>query len=288
MKCLVFLLLIQSHLVLADGNIQPGIELFAQADYQQAYEYFDDIESHAEYKDNAEFLYYYGLSLYKTDRAKEALEVMKRAAELDPENPDYQYALTQIYLLRIGEVSVFRKVGMFGKLTKSMVTAADREPTYLRGYEFYTGWLLYAPGMAGGDVEKGMVYLEKLKLVSEPDWTLMEAGLASRDEEYDRAEELYLKALEMKRSPSSVFSIAQYYLERKKYQQAISYANAFNLMPKHWADPGNSDGHLVLAQAYHYLGDEAAFEEHSKKAIGMTNNEAQKERFEASLDALSD
>ncbi len=279
---LVLILLLQSHPVLSDGNLQPGIELFTQADYQQA------IESDAGNEDNPEFLYYYGLSLYKTDQAKEALEAMSRAAEIEPQNPDYQYALTLIYLLRINEVNVFRKAGMFGKLKKAMATAADHEPTHLRGNMFYTGWLLYAPKMGGGDIEKGMVYLAKLKLVSEPDWVLMEAGLASRDEEYTRAEELYLKALEMKRSPSSVINIARYYLAQKKYQQAISHANAFNLLPKHWAGPGNCDGHLVLAQAYHYLGDDAAFEEHSKKAIDMTNNKAQKERFEASLNALGD
>lgn len=284
---LACLLVMPVHLALAAGNIQSGINLFNQADYQQAFEYFDEIESSAESSKDPKFQYYYGLSLYKTDQAKDALEAMENAVKLDPNNADYQFALTLIYLLRIDEVNMFRKMGMFGKLKHSMLEAADHEPFHLQGYVFYTGWLLYAPGMGGGDVEKGMVYLEKLQSLSEADWLRLEAGLASRDENYTRAEELYLKAIEMKPSPRSVIGIARYYLDRKKYQQAISYANSFNQLSKRWSDPGTCDGHLLLAQAYYHLGDQAAFEKHSKKAIDMTENEAQKERFEDRLEELA-
>lgn len=283
---LVLLLLSPIHGVLAGGNIQTGIALFDQTNYQKAYEYFEDIE--LENKNNPEYHYYYGLSLYKTDQAKDAVEAMKRAVELEPQNPDYQFALALIYLLRVGEVNVFRKPGMFGKLKKSMIQAAEHEPTYLPGYLFYTGWLLYAPGIGGGDVEKGKKYLEKLKDVSEADWLRLEAGLANRDENYAKAEELYLKSIEMEPSPRSFISIARYYLERKQYDQAISYADSFNRLSKRWSDPGDSDGHLVLSEAYYYLGDKANFEAHSEKAISMSENEAQKERFETSLGELGD
>lgn len=279
-------LLLPFHWVLADNNIQPGIDFFNAGDYQNAYKYFDAIESDSNNRKYAEFQYYYGLSLYKTDRAKKAVSAMKSALALNPENADYQFAMTMIYLLRMGEVSMFGKLGIFGALKKTMAAAADHEPMHLDASIFYTGWLLYAPRLGGGDVEKGIVYLEKLKLVSVADGFLFEAGLANRDEDYVKAEELYLQAAELKTSPSIEIGLARYYLEHKKYARAIDYANAFNRLPKRWSDRNNSEGHLLLAQAYHHLGDEAAFEEHSKRAMELAGNKASRERIESSLDEL--
>ncbi len=283
---LAVLLLCPVQSLFAGGNIQPGIELFNKAEYQKAYEYFDAIESGSENEKNPEFQYYYGLSLYKTDQAKEAVKAMKSALTLEPENAEYQFAMTMVYLLRMGEVSVFRKPGLFGALKKTMKAAADHEPMHLAAMRFYTGWLLYAPGIGGGDVDEGMVYLEKLKEFSEADGFLFEAGLANRGEDYARAEELYLKAIELKSSPSIHMGVARYYLEQEKYEQAISYANTFNLLPKRWSDRGNSEGHLILAGSYHYLGDAAAFEEHSKMAFNLAGNKATRERVEKFLDDL--
>ena len=56
-------LLLPFHWVLADNNIQPGIDFFNAGDYQNAYKYFDAIESDSNNRKYAEFQYYYGLSL---------------------------------------------------------------------------------------------------------------------------------------------------------------------------------------------------------------------------------
>ena len=93
---LAVLLLCPVQSLFAGGNIQPGIELFNNAEYQKAYEYFDAIESGSENEKTPEFQYYYGLSLYKTDQAKEAVKAMKSALTLETEKSELQFAMTMV------------------------------------------------------------------------------------------------------------------------------------------------------------------------------------------------
>jgi hypothetical protein len=53
-------------------------------------------------------------------------------------------------------------------------------------------------------------------------------------------------------------------------------------------DRGNSEGHLLLAQAYHSLGDYAAFKEHSEKAIEASANKVTRKRIEKTLAELGE
>jgi tetratricopeptide (TPR) repeat protein len=268
-------------LVIASDRIQQGIELFNKADYEAANLFLRKFKS--ELKDNPEFQFYYGLSLLKTDHAKEALVAVKRAVKLSPDNADYHFALSLIYMIRIGEVNIFRQTMMFSALKKSIVNGAEVYPTHIASNVYYAGWLLEAPAIGGGDVEKGLVQLEKVRRLSEADAVLLEAGFANKNEQFAEAEVLYLKAIQMETSPSSQIAIAQYYLEQKRYEKSILHANKFNSLPKLWLDRSNSEGHLILAMSYYHLGDTTAYEEHAEVAIDTSPNNVSRKRVKKTL-----
>ncbi len=92
-------LLIPLQTVLAENQFQQGINYFDNADYARAYSFLRELEP--EFRSNAGFQYYYGLSLYMTDDARQAVDVMQRAVELDRNNAEYHYGrvLTESLIL---------------------------------------------------------------------------------------------------------------------------------------------------------------------------------------------
>ncbi len=70
----VTLLLMLSQHVLAGNDLQEGIQLFHSLEFDKSLSFFKARKS--QFKQDPEFQYYYGLSLYKTDHAKQAIEQM--------------------------------------------------------------------------------------------------------------------------------------------------------------------------------------------------------------------
>lgn len=74
------------------GKYENAIAYFGTGNYEQAVDRFDDIESH--YKDDQEFLYYYGTALYYTEDYQAALERLERVIR---EKDDYDYLNYNLY-----------------------------------------------------------------------------------------------------------------------------------------------------------------------------------------------
>jgi tetratricopeptide (TPR) repeat protein len=284
-SCLLAALLFGCQLCFAQVGFQPGIELVNHGNYKEALSYFE--ENQTNNKENPDYLYYHAISQYRNDMAKESIKTIERAIKKVPNNADYQFALSTFYLLRIGEVSVVRQPFMVDNVLDPLKKAAELDPSHIPANAFYTGWLLNAPGVAGGDVDKGKARLPELEKLNKSAWFSLRAGLANKEERFDEAESLYLDAIkENGNSASAQISLANFYLEQKQYEKAIEHARLFLSLKRSWSEAGDARGHSIIAQALHHLGDS----ENSKKEVSLALttcwNKVEREELEKMLKKL--
>lgn len=271
--------------VSAQVGFKKGIRFFNNAEYNKAIAYFRKNEN--TFKSNGEFQYYYGLSLLKADNAKQAIKQMKLATKIDPNDAEYHYALGILHLAYMQEINVFRKMAVVKNIKKSAEKAVELDPQHVRALQFHTSSLLFAPGIAGGDVEEGKIYLKKLKSLSEGDALYLEAIFANNNKQFKRAETLYLKALEVKEVfPSAQIDLANYYLKQKKYNKAIHHANQFINHDKHWSDPANAYGYFILAKAYFYMGDMNNYKRYAQQTIAKCLRKIHRKLYKKAFDEL--
>jgi len=89
----------------------------------------------------------------KTKR-QEALERFKRAAELAPGNPDYQFWLASASFDRVDDVGMLSKMSLASDGEKAFEAAIALDPGHVAARVGLARFLLNAPGIAGGSVEK--------------------------------------------------------------------------------------------------------------------------------------
>ncbi len=269
----------------AKESFQQGIQFFNSGEYDKAAEFFKNNEK--KFNSDAEFHYHYGLSLLKADQAGKGIEQMELATEIAPDNAEYHYALGIIRLAYVPEINVFRQMMAVRSIKSIAAKAVELDPSHVRAVSFYTGGLMFMPSAVGGDVKEGKVFLDKLRLLDESYALQIEAGFAHNKEEFEKAESLFLKALEINNDfPAAQLGLANHYLEQKQFDKAIDYANEFIQSDKHWADQTNSDGQFLIALAYYHLGDMDKHKQYVELAMDNSLRKVQREMYEKTLDDL--
>lgn len=253
-------------LVLGNENLHKGIELFNNAEYLEAHSLFKEVA--AENKLDAEFQYYFGLSLLKLREAQNAEDALKISVELVPENAEYRFALAKAYEALGWEASVFRQPFLARAVKKELANAHELDPSNIKIKKAYTAFLLDMPGLMGGDKKEGQSLLQELRELDEVAALEVEAISEWNHGNIDIAEELFQQVINMPGSSAGVrLSLGKLYLDRDEYLRAIPVLEEYVAMPRSWSEPGGSNsGYIYVAAAYYFLGDEAKFIQHTENA----------------------
>ncbi len=269
---------------IADAEFQQGINYFNKAEYSQAHSFLDELKS--DFKSNAEFQYYYGLSLLKTDQAKEAVDALERAVELDPDNAEYHYALAMIYFVRGDELGMIRGMRMGRAVKRTLLKAVELDPQHAEATSALTSYLLGFPGILGGDGKAGRALLPKLRELNKSAALWEEGFMERRDGNFERAEELLIAAINTPgRKASYRVNLAKYYMDQKQYNEAIPYLEQSLGLPRTWSeDDGDSAAHTFLAACYYLLGDQDNFRKHALAAEETSQTEKDSRTMRAWFD----
>ena len=160
----------------------------------------------------------------KTD---EAVHDAEEAVKADPNRAKYHLQLASTLSDQADKVSFFKKVSLAGRIRSELETAVKLEP---KNTDCLMGMMIYyesAPGIAGGSKEKARQTAEEIGRIDASKGYLAQARLALGNNQKNRVEDLYLKAV--KADPTSfeaLMALANFYVSdaQKKYEQAEGYA----------------------------------------------------------------
>lgn len=263
---LISSLMIFTLSVAANTEIQPGIDYFSNAEYSQAYTFLDKLKS--EKNSNAEFHFYYGLSLFMTDQTKQALSVMERAVELQPGNAEYHYALARIYAVRAQEINYLSAIRMSGKYRNSLREVINLNPRHVGAMRALASYLFDFPAIVGGDKREGQALLLELRKLDQAAAAMVE-GRVQNGSNFELAEQLFLTAINTPGTDSTPGSsvaihvrtdLGLLYVRSEEYGKAIPFLEQAIDLPRHWSEISEAyRAPMMLAVAYHYLDDDTNF-----------------------------
>ena len=157
----------------------------------------------------------------------EAVHYAEEAVKADPNRAKYHLQLASTLSDQADKVGFFKKVSLAGRIRSELETAVKLEP---KNTDCLMGMMIYyesAPGIAGGSKEKARQIAEEIGRIDASKGDLAQARLALGNNQKDKVEDLYLKAV--KADPTSfeaLIALANFYASdaQRKYDQAESYA----------------------------------------------------------------
>ena len=197
-KLMVCLIVLLSRAAMAgvspEEEFQRGKLLFHESAYAAASAAFGKLN--ADMNTSAEFNYYHGLSLLKSDRSGEAIPVIKRAIGIEPGNAEYRYALALAYAARMSEMTLLRAAMTIGPARETLFKAVELDPHHVGATRSLVELLLDVPGALGGNDKTARDLITKLWTLDPATAAAMEAKLATRGGNREQTEKLLLQAVE--------------------------------------------------------------------------------------------
>ena len=147
-------LLVPTGRVLANTDLDEGKSLYSAGDYERAKQIFADILGQDSADETA--LYYMGKIHFDHSDLDGAEEYFEKLTEIGQKNAEYQLRLGMVY----GEKArtsgfILSKKKWAGKWKKQLELAFELDPQNLDAREWLAVYLLNAPGIGGGDKERG-------------------------------------------------------------------------------------------------------------------------------------
>ena len=161
-------------------NIQDGIKLFDQKQYEKAQVHFQSLfEKHP---DNADVACYLGKSALASGDYGKAVEVLEKAVKIDSTRGDCYYVLGLAYARTIPEVGVLKKVGVAKKMQGAMLSAVRLDAKNSDARISLISFYLSAPGFAGGSLDEAKKHLAMLKEQSPDRAFIIEGSVLEKEE----------------------------------------------------------------------------------------------------------
>lgn len=186
---------------------------------------------------------------------KAAQSTMARLIAEHPDFVDAHYLNGLIQLSLVGEVSVFRKLGKARAALEAWEHTAHLDPTHMDAHYAIFAWYASAPGIAGGDLEQARQLQAKLAEMDPGYGALASARLLARNEQFEKAEAEYRRAIDLLDSAAAHFALTQFYLQTENWPQALKQVEVFAAKPKNWWDPDITAEYLARATAHAGLGN---------------------------------
>ena len=178
----------------------------------------------------------------QNERADDAVALGEKAVALAPTNAEAHFQLAMAYDLKLQQSSGMGRLSPAKKYKSALEKTVEFDPSHLRARMLLFNYLLGAPAIAGGGVEKAKVQAEEIAKLDEKSGYRVRAAVYQREEEWDLAEK-ELKAYQSldPKDPNAAASLANFYRSRKNLEGAESIWTAFLEI-----QPGNADALLAL------------------------------------------
>lgn len=269
--------------VLGNDALAPAVKAFEARDYQGAMKALTELQKQREDRD---ILFHLARLQYRLGDFETAADTLTRLHAAYPLDADGYYLSGLVYLSLVGEVNVFRKVGMAKKALESWRASVAANPRHLDSRYAIFAYYASAPGIAGGDLVHAGELQRELKALDEAYGAMASGLLLSRQDQPIEAEAAYREAVQLMDRAGPYFSLAQFYMQTEQFAKAIDSIDQFNAGEKRWWDPDITVAHLIVARANAELGNVEAARTKATQALALNPNKQIKALLEETLDSL--
>lgn len=167
--------------------------LFKTQDFDKARAVYKDLLD--QQPNSAEAYSGLGRVAFEFRRFEEAVKALERAIQLAPGKADYHFQLGRALTGRVGQVGIFKKMGIAGRLRKSFQKAAELDPRHGPARLALATYYANAPGIAGGSDKKALRQARALKAFNPALHHQALARIAAEDDRNDEARGHYRRSL---------------------------------------------------------------------------------------------
>jgi len=262
---------------MAGVDVEAAKRMYEERDYDGARAAFQSIL--AEHNDHHEALYYLGrieLDHWDLDAAREFLE---RLVEVAPESAGYRLRLGEVYSQKARTSGFFMtKKSFAGKWKEQLETAFALAPELIEARERLARYLLVAPGIGGGDKDRGTRIARETVEIDEIRGRLLLAYAYNRTGDLAASDDEARRVLQA--NPDNAYAHKQLGLNERKRKNAAAEEHLLRFVK---LAPENANAHVVLADYYDETGQlrDAATEYEKALALDPLLSEARFELAEA-------
>jgi tetratricopeptide (TPR) repeat protein len=177
----------------------------------------------ADRPDDATASYYLGRIHFRRQQPDEAIDMFSRAIGQQPDNPTYHLWLGRAYLRKLQRASVFSKLGLSKQVREEYRTAIELDPDNIDARKSLAGYLLEAPGIAGGNEEDAMEQVAEIRRRDPVAAHYFLGEYYFGEEEYQRARKEFQAALELApESPDTHYWLGLLHQQQEAYMEAFT------------------------------------------------------------------
>ncbi|MEE8370931.1 MAG: tetratricopeptide repeat protein, partial [Sphingomonadales bacterium] len=163
-----------------------------------------------------------GRVAFEFRRFEEAVKALERAIQLAPGKADYHFQLGRALTGRVGQVGIFKKMGVAGRLRKSFQKAAELDPRHGPARLALATYYANAPGIAGGSDKKALRQARALKAFNPALHHQAMARIAAEDEKNDAARGHYRRSLAINYDPRVAAELGALLQAMEKWPEAFA------------------------------------------------------------------
>ena len=248
----------------ANTDTEKGKNLYSAGDYEPAKQIFVEILSQR--SDDETALYYLGRIHLDHSDLDSAKEYFERLAEIEPDNSEYQLRLGEVYGEKARTSSFFMsKKKWAGKWKKQLELAFELDPQNLDARERLSIYLLNAPGIGGGDKDRGTQIAQETLEIDESFGHLLLAYAYRRTGRIDPAIGEYEIVLGMDSENDRAYRGLGYaYVKQEEFEKAeAKFRMCIEIAP----DDANS--YQAMAYYYSQRGSTEGMRENQEKALEL-------------------
>lgn len=171
---------------------------------------------------------YFGLTEYK-----KATDAFEKAATLDPKNSEYVHWLGKCWGRKAEVAPVFLAPGYASKARQFFERAVMLDVSNREAIGDLFDYYLEAPGFLGGGLNRAEALADRIAALDEAEGSYLRAQVADRRKEFDKAEQLLRRALELApRQVGRSIDLAKYLSKLGRVQESeAAFAQAEKLAP---------------------------------------------------------
>lgn len=241
----LFALLLVTNVLAADVSLESARTQFFAMHTEEAQRQFALLQS--QNPNDAAVLYFLGRLQLRQYHRKAAVQLLRRAVDLVPDNVDYRISACEAIGAYIDDVPFYRKLSLAQEIHQHLLAALALDPRSVEVHDGLMKFYLAAPALIGGGHDKAVQEAAQIAALNPARGRIANGVIANHDKRYADAEREFRAATQM--APND--ALARYELgkvlqKQKRYDAAFSiYEEIMRQLPRETA-------------AYYHFADTAA------------------------------
>lgn len=191
----------------------------------------------AQTPNNPAVLFYLGRLQLRQNHRKAAVQLLRRAVELQPDNVDYRLGVSAAIGAYIDDVAFYRKLSLAQEIHKHLEDAYVLDPRSVDVLDGLVRFYLAAPAIIGGGRDKAVAEAARLLALDRSEGCIANGLIAIHDKRYADAEREFRAAIRAApKSAAPRYELGKLQQIQKRYDAAFaSFEDVMQLLPRETA-----------------------------------------------------